>query len=167
MVADSAVRLASTLCCSSINYRVIAVGADGTETFLWGFLCHLCHAICAILCHARFNPRVISSVRWLPQGDWTWRVYIPGVGWSTPAGPILQQGHTEWPNEESIYLPFWKIRWSKSCESERWSSQTDDFNIDTCHFLTCGLALLFGLCDWVEYQCILLAAWCPSDLVIK
>ena len=48
---------------------------------------------------------------------------------------------------EWVERPFWEIRESEPCEFELWSSQTNDFKIDTCHFLV--LALLGYGKNWL------------------
>ena len=59
---------------------------------------------------------------------------------------------TGWPNEQNIYLPFWKIGESEPRSFKPRSSQTNDFKIDTCRFLARHLALLGQGKDWL-IQC--------------
>ena len=58
-----------------------------------------------------------------------------------------------WPNEwSSVCLPFWELGKLKPRGFESWLSQTNDFKIDTCHFLARRSALLGEVKDWFA-QC--------------
>ena len=60
--------------------------------------------------------------------------------------------NNNWPNEESVCLPFWEIRESEPRRFERWLSQTIDFISYSCRFLG-RHSLLLGLGkDWLA-QC--------------
>ena len=54
----------------------------------------------------------------------------------------------EWPNEQSVCLPFGKIGESEPRGFERWSSQTNDFKIDTLSLPN----QMLGKEDWLA-QC--------------
>ena len=47
-----------------------------------------------------------------------------------------------WPNESSVYIPFWEVGELGCREFEPKLSQTSDLNIDTCLFLARRSALL-------------------------
>ena len=84
------------------------------------------------------------------RGEW--------VQYSTTTGQLAYLSHTKltsklnqswWLNEYSTRLPFWEIGESvrRGFESgprcfKPWSSQTNDFKIDTCRFLACQSTLL-------------------------